>query len=329
MAPELMVGFKRFRTTSVLGGALALLAHANTALAETDEDAVQACAQAYEQAQVSRNAGKLKQAQEKLRVCVRDACPDFVRADCGQWLSEVSTEIPSVIFAAVGPKGNDLIDVKVSVDGELTTESLDGRALELDPGLHQIVFEYDGTRVEQRLVVRQGEKNRLVRVEIVSEVDSDGDGVLDAHDECPNEIGVAEHRGCPAPLVSLEPTSGSPNTLRWGAYAGWGVGAAGLATFGIFGAMGASAETKANDECPGRDVCTEEREKELIDGIESKFLVANIGLGVGIAGAIAGTVLFFLSMDEASGAAPASDDSLSFDVHPNQHGGVFTIRGRY
>lgn len=324
-----MVGFKRFRITSLLGGAVALVTHTTTALAQPDDDAVQACAQAYEQAQVNRNAGKLIQAQEDLRVCVRDVCPDFVRADCGQWLSEVSVELPSVIFAAVGPKGNDLIDVKVSVDGELITESLDGRALDLDPGLHQIVFEYDGTRIEQRLVVRQGEKNRLIRVEISSEVDSDGDGVFDSEDQCPNEAGVAAHGGCPAPVALLDPASGTPNYLRWGAYAGWGVGAAGLATFGIFGAMGSSAETKANDECPGRDVCTEEREKELIDDIESKFLVANIGLGVGIAGAIAGTVLFFLSMDEASSPAPAPDESLSFDLYPSQHGGMFTIRGRY
>jgi hypothetical protein len=55
----------------------------------------------------------------------------------------------------------------VLVDGELVTDRLDGHAFPLDPGAHVVRFERaSGTArvIDMPLVVRQGEKNRLVSV---------------------------------------------------------------------------------------------------------------------------------------------------------------------
>jgi hypothetical protein len=324
-----MVGLKR--SGSVLFGSVTMLlaaAVSTQAAAQEDDSAVQACATAYEQAQVNRNAGRLQSAREELRSCVQDACPDFVRTDCTQWLTEVNAEIPSVIFAALGNDDKDLIDVKVTVDGEVVMESLDGRALDLDPGQHQLSFEHKGKKVEQTLLVRQGEKNRVVRVEIKFEVDSDGDGLLDGADGCPTEFGPLENNGCPVKKAAIV-ESPRPNMMRIGAYAGWGLGVAGFATFAIVGSMVEPASDDAKERCPKSDpdACTDQEREDLIAGVENKSLIANIGVGVGIAGAIGGTVLFILSMDDAA-QAPRNDE-LSFDVHTTQHGGLVTVGGHF
>ena len=60
------------------------------------DDAVkQRCKQAYEAAQEHRLAKRLIEARHELRACVVDACPAFVRKDCGTWLDEVEAAIPT------------------------------------------------------------------------------------------------------------------------------------------------------------------------------------------------------------------------------------------
>src|SRR5688572_327535 len=102
-----MVGSKRSRLKTAIGLSAALcgITGAKVSWAQDGSQQVQACAQAYEDAQVQRNKGQLKSAQDQLRICVQDECPDFVRTDCALWLSEVAAELPSVAFAAVDGQG--------------------------------------------------------------------------------------------------------------------------------------------------------------------------------------------------------------------------------
>src|SRR5690606_33780063 len=79
------------RTRWVAGACVSLSGVLTAAPAAANELGVdvRACAEAYVQAQVTRNAGKLRESEAHLRICVRDVCPEFVRVDCGQWLSDV------------------------------------------------------------------------------------------------------------------------------------------------------------------------------------------------------------------------------------------------
>jgi hypothetical protein len=321
------MGSKRLSEVLICATVLGL---SSSAQAQEDAD-TQACATSYEQAQVNRMNGELKAAREELKTCVREVCPDFVRKDCGDWLTEVNAEIPSVIFAAVGSKKNDLIDVKVTLDGEVVTEQLDGRAIDLDPGQYELVFDYNGKQVKRTLVVRQGEKNRVIRAEIETEVDTDGDGIFDTTDECPLEPGPASNKGCPVapPPPPPDENAGSAESLRIGAYASWGVGAAGLITFAIFTPLAYSEESDAQKEC-GTDgsECDPTVRADYVDSVEQKLLIGNIGLGVGIAGAAAGTILYYLSTQEKQASA-SEDESVRIDVLPTQHGGMLSVGGKF
>jgi len=98
------------------------------------------CLSRYEEAQVARRERRLLDSRAALRICSRESCPAAIRADCVDWLDQVSHSLPSVVVTARA-RGADVLAVKVFVDGKLATERLTGFALEIDPGLHKFRFE--------------------------------------------------------------------------------------------------------------------------------------------------------------------------------------------
>jgi len=123
----------------------------------------------------------------------------------------------------------------------------------------------------------------------------------------------------PEPPPRPEPTIhvGPDSSMRTWAYVAGGVGAVGLATFGVFGLLNNSSFSTLEDDCPnGR--CPPGRNDD-IDAGRRYQLLANVGLGVGIAGIAAGTTLFILS-------APSSEaPRTALRVAP----GAVSLEGRF
>lgn len=137
----------------------AILVTATNALA--DEPA--ACRTAYEQSQDLRDKGSLIEARKLLVRCSSSDCAGFVQTDCTQWLAGIEGRIPSVVFGAKDGDGTHLRDIRVLADGMEVATTLDGHAVELDPGPHTFVFEArDGHRVELQAVVAEGTKAQHV-----------------------------------------------------------------------------------------------------------------------------------------------------------------------
>src|SRR6185437_6495341 len=81
----------------------------------------------------------------------------------------VNQLIPSVVLGVQDEQGHDLFDVSVTFDGEPLATHLDGRPIDLDPGQHVFRFEAPGrTPVEQRVLLREGEKARQIVVTLAS-----------------------------------------------------------------------------------------------------------------------------------------------------------------
>ncbi|WP_049949601.1 hypothetical protein [Sorangium cellulosum] len=124
-----------------------------------------ACAAAYERAQGLRRDGKLLAAREALITCSQPTCPAAAVADCGPWLAEVEKSLPTVVIAARDAHGRERLDVRVLVDGRPLAAALDGKALPVDPGPHTFRYEpASGPTVEERVLIREGEKNRAITV---------------------------------------------------------------------------------------------------------------------------------------------------------------------
>jgi hypothetical protein len=134
--------------------------------ASADSNERKECADAYAEAQQSMRSTALLKARDQLKVCARDSCLALIRKDCVAWLDEVNAGIPSVVVAAKGPNGKETLDVRVSVNGEEVASKLDVKAIELDPGTFTMRFERPGSApIEKEVVLRQGQKNKLVEVD--------------------------------------------------------------------------------------------------------------------------------------------------------------------
>jgi hypothetical protein len=255
-----------------------------------------ACVQAYEEGQVARKAGRLISARDTLRECARDECPDFIRSDCVAWYGEVQSEVPTVVFAARS-QDRDLVDVQVTLDGRQIAARIDGQSLELDPGEYDFAFESPDMQPRtQHSVVVRGERNRLIQVEL-------------------SPVHASSNEPIAPPATPLA-RARSRSLLVPGVFAG--VGAAGLVGFAVLGASGRASESQLERTCSPN--CTDSQ----ISAVRTKYLVADVSLGVGVASlALGAYFLFSQPRAESTARAPA------WNVHAGAEGASFIYGGRF
>lgn len=259
--------------TSAAIVALILLASGRTARAD---GAALDCPSASEEGQRLRDKNRWLEAREMFRACSIDKCPKVVRRDCSKWLAELDESLPSIVVAAQDASGADLQGVRVQADGRTIASRLDGSPIAVDPGEHTFTFEAEGYRtITQKIVMHVSEKNRLVRVTLVSTTQA-------AKPE-------------PATPKSAEPakTSGGAPVL---AYVAGGIGVLALGSFAYFGL------TSKKDLTDLRATCAPYCEQGQLDDVKSKMLVADVSLGVGIVALGVATILFLTH--GGSGDAP-------------------------
>src|ERR1700722_6588464 len=80
-------------------------------------DSKSVCVEASSRGQILRDEHKLVEAPDALRGRAAVGCPAIVQNDCAGWLAEVEKALPSVVASAKNGAGEDLFDVKVSMDG--------------------------------------------------------------------------------------------------------------------------------------------------------------------------------------------------------------------
>ena len=159
--------------------------HAGSARADvrTDPkiDAKQACATAADRGQSRRDEGKYAEAREALVRCSATDCPKIVSQACGRWLRDLDDATPTFVVGAQDEGGHDLTDVAVTLDGAPIATKLDGQPHPADPGAHTLKLEArDRAAVEQRIVLRSGEKHRVFVVKLPLRVQSEATGASGA-----------------------------------------------------------------------------------------------------------------------------------------------------
>jgi hypothetical protein len=264
------------------------------------------CLTASDQGQSLRDDGKYHKAREAFAACAREACPTIVRRDCMKWLADLEQSWPSVVVGAKDDKGADLVDVKVEVDGALLVSRLDGNPAPVDPGEHVFRFETAGyPPVEQRVVVRAGEKSRLIAAQFAPSTPA------------PPGEGAAPAAG------TTTPDQRTPHGMRTSAWVFGGLAVAAFGTEAFFGLSGLSDRSHLKSQpCAQTASCSQ----SSVDSIRTKFTVADIALGVGLVSAAISAYLFIASPGEpAVVAAPAS----ALDVRPVPGGATMDVTGRF
>ena len=248
-----------------------LAALASASRAHADER--QACVTASEKAQQLRSAGKLGEAREQLNICGRPECPKLVQQDCTQWMSELLASLPSVVPAAKDRKGRDIVEAKLTVDGKVVAEVLDGTPIVIDPGVHTFLFESKGLPpLKEQVVVKPGEKNRIVTVTFATADDPTSGG------------SAATSAGAPtAPPHDSAGGSSAP-------VAAYVMGGVGLAALGAALYFDLTATGDAHDL---RSTCSPNCAQSDVDDVKTKYTIAGVTAGIGGALLVTGIILFF------------------------------------
>ena len=229
------------------------------------------CGEAYVGAQHDMHDGKLIEAREKLLVCARDPCAKALRPECTQWLADVEKAMPSIVIAAKSGKGDELHEVTVTIDGAPFVDRLDGVAKDVDPGLHVFKLTTNGEPpVEQKVLVREGEKARVVAFVFGPETPAPSASPTTTTDETPTI--VDEHRG----------------PSRTPAWIALGVGVAATGAFAYFGLKGLSQWNDCHDGCA----------QSHVDDGNHAWIGADVSLGVALVSFGVATY-FFLRHDDA------------------------------
>src|SRR5579859_1272577 len=159
----------RGATVAALGVALSL--HAKTGAADPSKDkweaAVRFCSNVYNDGLELEDQGKLLRAREVLLSGAKARCIAPVRQACRRRYDQLAAEIPSVVPIAMTEEGDPLDDVQVAIDNQIVASRLDGRSLQLDPGLHEFAYSVDGKVVAaEKIMIVQGQRNRPISITI-------------------------------------------------------------------------------------------------------------------------------------------------------------------
>jgi hypothetical protein len=165
---------------------------------------------------------------------------------------------------------------------QLVTESLTGRPIPLDPGKHHFRFVLpSGQTLTSDILVREGEKNRVVGVQVK------GDGAPTAARASARTTGRLPP---PAPA----PTSTSLPTGFWIAST---VSVASLASFGVFAVLGHNSQSSLDQCSPNCDAS----HRNDYDTMKRNYLIADLSLG---AAAVSAGIAAWLFFSADSGDAP-------------------------
>jgi len=194
--------------------------------ARAAEPSTNECLAASDASLKAGNEHKLLSERQELLICAASSCPGEIRKECARRVEEVNASIPTLVFQAKDPTGADLSAVKVTMDGNVLAEQLNGTALAVDPGEHSFTFETAGQpTVEKQLVVHEGEKERREAIQFGSPANDDVNH--------PTETAA----------------SGGHKTQKIVAVVVAGVGVVGLGVGGTFGIMAISKKNHAQDLC--------------------------------------------------------------------------------
>ena len=142
------------------GVALSILLFSTTASAAPPS--TKRCISAAEQGQTQRRNGQLVSAKKTFIACTQSDCPPVIRKDCARWIEELETALPTIVLKPQDENGHDATGGRVTLDGDEAEST--GRSIAVDPGNHHVEWVRDDGTVSTDIVVREGERNRIVEL---------------------------------------------------------------------------------------------------------------------------------------------------------------------
>ncbi len=307
--------------------------------AEKDKGNKKACAApyaSYKSAVEKEKAGLYSEARALFSQCAADeACPGLV-PKCAAARDRVEGRMPTIVPVVTDETGA-LTDVVVKIDGETVASKLDGRALPVEVGSHELTCSTSkGAVVTRKILVVEGSKDKEIDLYVgaahpaaaPAAVDSPAkpDTAASANTDAPAADGAdqgAAKPASPAPVESANftmvttrsewamPTSPAPYILG-------GIGLASVAAgtlLTIWGNQDNSQLSQCSPACP----------RSSVEHIRTLYMGADVAWGVSAATLGLTTVLIAISRKtEKTGAPP-----VSVGFAPSPSGGMASVGGSF
>lgn len=229
------------------------------------------CVEAFEQAQRSRNASRLLEANRQVLTCSNPACGALLSEECGKMYGEIQVATPSVVFAARNSAGQEIAGASVRVDASEGALSLDGKPVAVDPGNHDFKFLAEGFEPQvQSVIIRTGERFRPITAVLKP---------------------LARASASPRPD---EPANGAPRAgVPLGTYVLGGVAALGVGGFVGFRIWGSHDFDDLSNRC--KPDCS----SSSVDSVRQKYLISTLSLAVGAAAAVGAVTVYLVAQPSA------------------------------
>jgi hypothetical protein len=227
-------------------------------------------------------------------------------AEARKELADLEPRIPTLKVVVSGGQA------PVTIDGTRMSDALIGVERPINPGRHEL--RATGKGMASKLVVANVGESAHEVVQLVLEPTS-------GHPTAPAESGApASPASSPSPTD--EPRTGGSRAL---AYASWGVGAAGLAFGAAMMFVNRGKRDDADAICQGGPCPASRRSAvESLDADANQAATLSwVGLGVGVVGLAAGTVLFIVR--GGTSATETQHTAGDFSVNVDATG----LRGRF
>ena len=331
----------RILPIAVCGAAIVLSAAPARSERLSDE---RACITAFRKAKEHESSGKLQEAKDLLMSCAQAPCGSFLRQQCSSKYNQLESDTPSVVLIVTDASGAPRADVQVRMDGEVFVQQLDGRALTVDPGMHEFTFAADGVVfATQKIMIVQGQRNRFITALMRS-----GGGKqkrMVAQPERPAPAGAPAKKGArpepepeeatpaatPAAVAALADTGPGVDTSKAdegkksGSVIPYLLGGVGLASIGT-GALLTYWGRKDNQNLKA---CSPMCDPSAPNHIKKLYLGSDIALGAGVALLGAAYWVYVVTHSDKDKEEKGTEEALRFDVMPTTSGGFAAVSGKF
>lgn len=301
-----------------------------------------ACVTAFRKAKEHEGAGKLQESKDQLMSCAQAPCSSFIRQQCSSRYNQLEADTPSVVLIVTDASGSPRGDVQVRMDGEPFAQQLDGRALSVDPGMHEFSFTASGVVfATQKIMIVQGQRNRFITAllraggskssrRMVAESPADKPAKKVAEDE---ESDAAPQTKSSSKTVAAamvdtkatdeEETKTEEAPKKSGSvlpYLFTGIGIASLGAGAALTYWGIKDNNRMKTECAPNCL------PATVTHVKQLYLASDVALGVGVASIAAA---FWTHMMNRHAEEKATEEALRVDVVPSSSGGFAAVSGTF
>jgi hypothetical protein len=257
------------------------------------------------------SVGRLVEGTEILRKVLREPQPAEPTPALTKALERAQKSLDSAKprIAGLTIKVAAVSDLTVKVDGNAVASALLDTEIPSDPGEHNVEASAPGfLKSATRISVGEGER-KTITLTLTRDPNA---SVVAATPPAPSSAASRTSNEAPAAAASSSSSEPAPPRApnRAAAYVALGLGVAGVGAGSVLGILTMKQRKDLRDSCPN-DVCQAEQEQDL-DDAKQLGNFSTIAFGVGAAGLVLGTVLYFTAGPSSSDSAEAPKRSRKF-----------------